>query len=45
VNVPALVTLSRRDLLDQVGRWNRAGRVPDALVDDIDRGLRHVLAL
>jgi mRNA interferase MazF len=45
VNVTALVTLDKRDLLDPGGRSSRAGRVPDTLMDDIDRGLRHVLAL
>jgi mRNA interferase MazF len=39
VNVTALVTLNKADLGSQ------AGHVPDALMDDVDRGLRRVLAL
>ena len=39
LNVTALVTLDKTDLVD------RAGRTPDSLLNDIDRGLRRVLAL
>ena len=39
VNVTALVTLNKNDLV------NQAGSVPDGLVEDIDRGLRRVLDL
>jgi mRNA interferase MazF len=39
VNVTALVTLSKTDLGSQ------AGHLPDALMDDVDRGLRRALAL
>jgi mRNA interferase MazF len=39
VNVTALVTLNKNDLIDQ------AGSVPDGLLEDIDRGLRRVLSL
>ena len=39
LNVTALVTLDKADLVD------RAGRVPASLVNDIDRGLRRVLGL
>lgn len=39
VNVTALVTLNKSDLLDP------AGSVPDGLLDDVDRGLRRVLGL
>jgi mRNA interferase MazF len=37
VNVTALVTLDKTDLDSQ------AGHLPDALMDDVDRGLRRVL--
>jgi mRNA interferase MazF len=39
VNVTALVTL------DKAGLDDEAGRLPAALMDDVDRGLRRVLAL
>ena len=39
VNVTALVTLDKADLDDE------SGRLPAALMDDVDRGLRRVLAL
>lgn len=39
LNVTALVTVDKTDLVD------RAGRVPASLANDIDRGLRRVLAL
>lgn len=39
VNITALVTLNKTDLGSQ------AGHLPDALMDDVDRGLRRVLAL
>ncbi len=39
VNVTALVTLNKTDLTD----W--AGHLPAGLMDDVDRGLRRVLAL
>ena len=39
VNVTALVTLNKSDLAERVGR------VPASLVDEVDRGLRRVLAL
>jgi mRNA interferase MazF len=39
VNVTALVTLDRTDL------GHRAGRLPDSLMGDVDRGLRRVLGL
>jgi mRNA interferase MazF len=39
VNVTALVTLDRADLEDE------AGRLPGALMSDVDRGLRQVLGL
>jgi mRNA interferase MazF len=39
VNVTALVTLDKADLDDEVGY------LPAALMDDVDRGLRRVLAL
>jgi len=39
VNVTALVTLDKADLDDE------AGHLPAALMDDVDRGLRRVLAL
>ena len=39
VNVTALVTLDKADLDDE------AGHLPSALMDDVDRGLRRVLAL
>jgi mRNA interferase MazF len=39
VNVTAVVTVDKDDLTEA------AGRVPDYLMDDIDRGLRRVLAL
>jgi mRNA interferase MazF len=39
VNVTALVTLDNADLDDE------AGRLPTALMDDVDRGLRRILAL
>jgi mRNA interferase MazF len=39
VNVTAVVTVDKEDLTEA------AGRVPDYLMDDIDRGLRRVLAL
>lgn len=38
-NVTALVTLNKTDLTDRVGP------VPTYLMDDVDRGLRRVLAL
>lgn len=39
VNVTALVTLNKSDLSDY------AARIPDSLVDEVDRGLRRVLGL
>lgn len=39
VNVTAVVTLNKSDLSDHVGR------VPDALLHEVDRGLRRVLDL
>jgi mRNA interferase MazF len=39
VNVTALVTLNKTDLI------GHAGQVPDALLDDMDRGLRRVLSI
>ena len=39
VNVTALVTLDKADMGDE------AGHLPAALMDDVDRGLRRVLAL
>lgn len=39
VNVTALITLDKTDLDDEVGR------LPSALMSDVDRGLRHVLGL
>jgi mRNA interferase MazF len=39
VNVTALITLNKTDLSDRVGR------VPPNLMQDVDRGLRGVLAL
>lgn len=39
VNVTALVTLNKSDLTDWVGQ------VPPSLMEDVDRGLRRVLAL
>jgi mRNA interferase MazF len=39
VNVTALVTL------DKAGLDDEAGRLPAALMDDVDRGLRRILAL
>lgn len=39
VNVTAIVTLDKRDLVD------RAGNVPGYLLDDVDRGLRRILDL
>lgn len=39
VNVTALVTLNKDDLVD------KAGSVPDGLLEDINRGLRRVLDL
>jgi mRNA interferase MazF len=39
VNVTALVTLNKSDLTD------RLGRIPASLMQDVDRGLRRVLAL
>lgn len=39
VNVTALVTLDKADLDEE------AGRLPAALMDDVDRGLRRVLGL
>ena len=39
VNVTALVTLNKNDLIDE------AGIVPDGLLEDIDSGLRRVLSL
>lgn len=39
VNVTALVTLNRSGLTD------RMGQVPPSLMEDVDRGLRRVLAL
>jgi mRNA interferase MazF len=39
LNVTALVTLNKADLAD------RAGKAPTSLLDDVDRGLRRVLAL
>lgn len=39
VNVTALVTLNKDDLVDP------AGEVPTVLMDDVDRGLRRVLDL
>lgn len=38
-NVTALVTLNRSDLSDH------AARIPDSLLDEVDRGLRRVLGL
>ncbi len=38
-NVTALVTLNKVDLSDN------AARIPDSLLDEIDRGLRRVLGL
>lgn len=39
VNVTAIVTLDKSDLADY------SGRVPDVLLEDVDRGLRRVLEL
>ncbi len=39
LNITALVTLNKSDLTD----W--AGQVPPSLMHNVDRGLRHVLAL
>ena len=39
VNVTALVTLNKTDLIDQVGE------IPPSLMHDVDRGLRRVLQL
>ena len=39
VNVTALVTLGQADL------YSQAGRLPDSLMDDVDRGFRRVLGL
>lgn len=39
VNVTALVTLDKTDIGSQ------AGHLPESLMDDVDRGLRRVLAL
>ena len=39
VNITALVTLNKADLSE------RAGRIPDSLVDEVNRGLRRVLGL
>ncbi|MBG6212098.1 mRNA-degrading endonuclease toxin of MazEF toxin-antitoxin module [Cryobacterium sp. CAN_C2] len=38
-NVTALVTLNKSDLGDH------AARIPDSLLDEVDRGLRRVLGL
>jgi mRNA interferase MazF len=39
INVTAIVTLNKADLADHIGR------VPDVLLEDVDRGLRRVLEL
>jgi mRNA interferase MazF len=39
VNVTAIVTLNKEDIADYIGR------VPDVLLEDVDRGLRRVLEL